>query len=426
MQIHVVKSGETLSKIAQAYGVSALEIVDANQVPDPNRLVIGQTLVIPILGQYHWVQPGESLWKISQRYGVSDQEIIRMNKIPNPNNVPAGLRLYLPPKPKLTVDTNAYIDPRMTRARSAQDVDKVGEHLTTLAIFTYAVNRDGSLTPVDDQPSLNAAFNHRILPLLVLTNLLGGQFSTEVATTFFTNEVLQDRVLDQALQIMEAKGYKGLDFDFEYLGAENRERYVRFLQKAAQRMKARGYYISVALAPKVGAAQRGILYEGHDYPAIGRIVDFIFFMTYEWGWSGGRPMAVSPINEMRRVMEYAVSAVPREKIMMGMPLYGYDWTLPYVPGRWARAVSPQRALQLAIRYGVNIRYDQISQAPWFRYTDEQGKEHEVWFEDSRSVQAKFDLVKELRIRGFYYWVLGYDFPQNWLLLEDNFEVRKRA
>ena len=427
MQIHVVRSGETLFRIAQAYGISSQVITSANQVPDPNRLVVGQTLVIPISGQYHWVQQGESLWMISRRYKVSVEEIVRINKLQNPNNLPVGVRLYLPQKPKLTVETNAYIDPRSTTARSGEAVDKVGEYLTYLAIFTYAVNRDGSLTPVEDRSSLEAALKDRVLPLLVLTNFEKGQFSTEIATTIFTNEALQDRVLNQALQIMAEKGYKGLDFDFEYLGAENRERYVRFLRKAKQLLKTRGYFISAALAPKLSTEQKGLLYEGHDYQAIGQVVDFIFFMTYEWGWSGGSPMAVSPITQMRKVMEYAVSVVPKQKIMLGMPLYGYDWTLPYVPGgKFAKSISPQRALQLALRYGVSIKYDKVSQAPWFRYKDEQGQQHEVWFEDARSVQAKFDLVKELGLRGFYYWVLGNDFPQNWLLIQDNFVVRKRA
>jgi len=425
MQIHVVRSGETLTKIAQAYRLSVQEIAEANQVPDRNRLVVGQTLVIPTKGQYHWIQPGESLWIVSRRYNVSIEELVKINKISNPNNVPVGFRLYLPQKSRQTVETNAYIDPRMIGTRSGQEVDKVGEHLTYLAVFNYAIKRDGSLTPVEDQSSLNAALNDRVAPLMVLTNFENGQFRRELATLILTDEALQDRVLNQALQVMGAKGYKGLDFDFEYLGAENRDRYVRFLEKARQLLKARGYFISTALAPKYRTEQRGVLYEGHDYQAIGQVVDFIFFMTYEWGWSGGKPMAVSPISQMRSVMNYAVSVVPKHKIMMGMPLYGYDWTLPYVPGgKFAKSISPQRALELAIRYSVSINYDNDSQSPWFRYTDEQGRRHEVWFEDARSVQAKFNLVKELGIRGFFYWVLGNDFPQNWLLIEDNFVVRK--
>jgi spore germination protein len=383
MHIHVVKSGDSIWGISRRYGISSEAIVEANQLSKPDRLVVGQTLVIPTTQD--------------SRQGQ-----------------------------KPTVETSAYIDPRITRRRSAQAIDRVGDWLTYVTIFSYAVNRDGSLTPVEDEPSIEAALRHRVAPLLVLTNLENGQFNTELATLILTQEAIQDRILDEALRVMQMKGYRGLDFDFEYLGAENRERYVRFLSKASERVKPLGYTLSAALAPKYSETQRGVLYEGHDYEAIGRVVDFMFIMTYEWGWSGGPPQAVSPIGLMRRVLDYAVTAVPRQKIMMGIPLYGYDWTLPYVPrGKYAKAISPQRGIELASQYGQSIQYDQTSQAPWFRYTDEQGRRHEVWFEDARSIQAKFNLVKEYGLRGFYFWVLGHEFPQVWLLIQDNFIIRKR-
>jgi len=427
LTIHVVRPGDSLWQMSQTYGVSVNEIVQANELPNPNQLVIGQAIVIPITGEYHFVRAGESLYSISRIYNISVEELIRINRISNPNQLPIGFRLYIPQRPKPVVDVAAYIDPRITRERSPQVVDKVGEHLTFLNIFSYAVNRDGTLTPVVDQPSINAAYQDRVAPLMVLTNFEDGTFSTELATTILTSEELQEKVLNEAVRVMKEKGYLGLDFDFEYLGAENRERYNQFLRRVVAKLKPEGFFVSTALAPKLSGEQVGVLYEGHDYQAQGQIVDFIFFMTYEWGWSGGPPMAVSPINQVRRVMEYAVSVVPRDKIMMGIPLYGYDWTLPYVRGgQWARGISPQQAIQLAVRYNARIEYDPISQAPHFNYYDEQGKQHEVWFEDARSIQAKFNLVKELGIRGFFYWVLGQEFPQNWLLIEDNFTVRKRV
>ena len=427
MQIHVVRPGDSLFRLSQAYGVSINQIVEANELPNPDQLVVGQAIVIPIQGRYHWVGPGESLFSISRLYNIPVAEIARVNRIADPSRINVGLRLYIPPGPRPMVDVAAYIDPKITRERSAQIIDRVGAYLTFLSIFNYEVNRDGTLTPVEDQPSINAAYRNRVAPLMVLTNIEDGAFSTELATTILASEELQNKVLDEAIRIMKLKGYLGLDFDFEYLGAENRERYNQFLRKARARLKAEGFFISTALAPKISGDQRGVLYEGHDYEAQGQIVDFIFFMTYEWGWSGGPPMAVSPINQVRRVMNYAVSVVPRNKIMMGIPLYGYDWTLPYVPGgQWARAISPQTAIQLAVRYNARIEYDPVAQAPHFNYFDEQGRQHEVWFEDGRSIQAKFNLVKELGIRGFFYWQLGFDFPQNWLLIEENFQVRKRV
>lgn len=424
MQIHVVKSGDTLWNLSRTYKVTTQAIIEANGLTDPNYLVRGQALVIPVTGQYHIVKSGETLYKIAQQYRISVQTLVQMNNIKNLNNIPLGFRLILPTKSKPSIYTGSYIDPKMTGTRSAKLEEKVGKDLTYLNLFSYQVQRDGDLTSLEDGSILTAARQNKVAPLLVLTNLENGQFKTDLATTLFTNEQLQDRVLDQALEIMQLKGYRGLDVDFEYLGAENRELYVRFLEKAARRIKPLGYSLSVAVAPKISGEQSGVLYEGHDYQGIGKVVDFMFIMTYEWGWSGGKPMAVAPLNQVRRVINYAVSVVPREKIMMGIPLYGYDWTLPYTPGKWAKSISPQRALELARTYNVSIQYDTGDQAPWFRYHDEKGSEHEVWFEDARGIAEKFNLVKEFKLRGFYYWALGHEFPQNWLLIEDNFVVKK--
>ena len=85
-----------------------------------------------------------------------------------------------------------------------------------------------------------------------------------------------------------------------------------------------------------------------------------------------------------------------------------------------------KLLLLAAANHVQIQYDTRAQAPFFRYTDTNGKQHEVWFEDARSIQAKFNLIKELGLRGMSYWKLGLSFPQNWLLITENFNVVKIA
>lgn len=137
-------------------------------------------------------------------------------------------------------------------------------------------------------------------------------------------------------------------------------------------------------------------------------------------------MPVSPIGPVRQVLTYAASEMPAGKIMMGQNLYGYDWTLPYVAGgQYAKALSPQAAIDLARNRNAAIQYDYRAQAPHFNYTDDEGRQHEVWFEDARSIQAKFNLIKELGLRGISYWKLGLPFPQNWLLLTDNFKVVKK-
>lgn len=429
MQIHVVEQGESLWNIAQTYGISSQAIVEANQLPNPDRLVVGQAIVIPITGRFHWVEAGENLKTLSERYQLSQQSILNANNLRNINTLPAGYKVYIPNanRQKPAVDVGAYVDLGITGAESPQYVDQVGEFLTYVQIFSYELNADGSLTPINEEAIINAAYNNQVVPLMVIANLEEGAFNTELVTTVLQNEQLQNRLLDEAIAIMEEKGYLGLDFDLEYLGAENREQYNQLMRKARIRLDERGYFLSSALAPIVEPGMTGVLYEGHDYATHGEIADFVFLMTYEWGWTGGPPMAVSPINQVRRVIEYAASVMPNDKIMMGIGLYGYDWTLPFVAGETrARAIDHQEAIRLAVTYNAIIEYDEAAQSPHFNYIDEDGLEHEVWFEDARSIQAKFDLVKELGLRGFYYWVLGWDFPQNWLLIDANFEVNKRV
>ena len=148
-------------------------------------------------------------------------------------------------------------------------------------------------------------------------------------------------------------------------------------------------------------------------------------MSYEWGWSGVPPFAVAAIDLVEDVIRYAVSVIPSRKILMGMPLYGYDWPLPYMPGgKWATRISPQDAIRITAERGAEIRFDVQTQSPTFKYRDDNGIEHEIWFEDARSVEAKLLLVNKYDLRGVSYWVLGEPFPQNWLVLEDMYNIVK--
>lgn len=288
------------------------------------------------------------------------------------------------------------------------------------------MQRDGSLKgpPLGELPAIARAAGATLM--MVITNLEQDAFSAELGRVILNDMAVQDRLLATIMQVAREVDFRDIHFDFEFLRPEDREAYNNFLRKAAAMIRADGRLISTALAPKIRREQAGQWYEAHDYRAHGEIVDFVVLMTYEWGYSGGPPMAVSPLPQVRRVIEYALTEMPGEKIMMGQNLYGYDWTLPYVRGGpYARAISPQTAIALAREFGAAIRYDWEVQAPTFTYVDREGKTHEVWFEDARSIQAKFNLIKELGLRGISYWKLGLPFPQNWLLIQDNFAVVKK-
>lgn len=134
-------------------------------------------------------------------------------------------------------------------------------------------------------------------------------------------------------------------------------------------------------------------------------------------------MSVQPIEEVRKVLQYAVSEIPSEKVIMGMPNYGYDWTLPYTRGTAASSIGFMAALDTAVRHNSEIFYDEKSQTPYFYYT-ENGTRHVVWFDDAKSIDAKLRLVDEFNLAGISYWTINRCFIPNWVIVQNLFEVVK--
>ena len=138
-----------------------------------------------------------------------------------------------------------------------------------------------------------------------------------------------------------------------------------------------------------------------------------------------RLRSISPAlyGQVRAVLDYALTAVAPEKIFMGIPLYGYDWPLPFVSGKTrAESLSPVQAVERALRHDIAIQYDVAAQAPYYHYTDRGGREHAVWFEDARSIEAKLRLADEYHLQGVGYWNLTRPFPQNWAVLASLFDI----
>lgn len=427
MQIHVVQQGDTVTQLANTYLTSPDAIIAANELDFPDDLVVGQALVIPIVGQFYFVQPGDSLYSIAQQFNINVQELAQINNISQEMTLPVGLRIYIPPRPKRAITSNGYVQPfgGTVSATLENAARKNAPFLTYLSLFSYEVNRDGTLNPPPQGNLRQIAEENNTQLIMVVTNLEDEGFSTELARIIFNVQAVQNTLLDSIVNTAEANGFTDVHLDFEYVAPEDREAYNTFLRRAKERFSQAGLLLSTALAPKTSADQQGLLYEAHDYRAHGEIADMVVLMTYEWGYTYSPPMAVSPIDQVRRVIEYAVTEIPPEKILLGQNLYGYDWTLPFVEGGpGARAVSPQQAIQIAREANVAIQYDATAQAPFFTYTDDNGNEHEVWFEDARSIQAKFDLIREFDLLGISYWKLGLAFPQNWVLLNDQFTITK--
>jgi spore germination protein len=426
MQIYTVKTRDTIQSLAQQFNIVPEAIFAANGMHESEPLVSGQTLIIPVQTATHQVMPGETLWLISQKYSVTLQELARVNHITNPALILPGMMLRIPKPRKIAIEVNGYTEPAaMTGAPGSSFAAFAARHLTFLSPFSHQVRPDGSLSMLYDKPIIQAANQNRATPMMVITNFDGYTFSPSLVHFILSNKTIIDRLIHNVINTMRTNKYWVLNVDFAFIPAADRALYHQFLEQLTDTLHRYGYLVSSTLPPAVEPNLVGHLYEGQDYAFHGRLLDFVILMTYEWGWSGGPPMPIAPRNEVAKVVAHALSVIPANKIMLGMPLYGYDWTLPYVPGQdWALSISSNDAVRRAARYGASIQYDPIAESPYYRYLDEQGRDHEVWFEDARSVQAKLDLVKCYHLRGISGWVLDVPFPVFWQVLEQNFHVHK--
>lgn len=374
------------------------------------------------------MQPGDSVDLIASYYNVNAYQIIYDNQLVYPYELAVGQALFIAGgerNPSRSMVVNGYAYPFISQWVLEQTLP----YLTGLPVFSYGFTYDGYLIPpqVDDERLIVTAGRFGTDPIMVLTPFgPDGRFNNRLISSVVNNPVYTENLIQNLLTLMGQKGYQGVDIDFEYILGSDRDAFTTFVRKVAEAMRANGYHTSVALAPKTSADQVGLLYEGKDYGALGAVADSVLLMTYEWGYTYGPPMAVAPINQVRRVVEYAVTEIQRAKIDLGIPNYGYDWPLPYERGvTKARTINNVEAVRIAVGQGAEIQFDELAQSPFFRYTDvETGIEHEVWFEDVRSLQAKFDLIKEFDLRGCGYWQIMQWFRANWLLLTENFYVIK--
>ncbi|MDE6434870.1 MAG: LysM peptidoglycan-binding domain-containing protein [Lachnospiraceae bacterium] len=413
MDIYVVEPGDTLAGIANRYGVSVERLAYDNEI-DGENLVVGQALLILQPETVYTVQNGDTLASIAEQFGISVLQLTRNNSfLLNEDFLLPGRQLVIQytEQTKREIDIFGYAYAYIREDILAESCLYIDELLP----FSYGYNLDGTLIPMNDERLLNAASLFGNRKRMVLTPLdRNERFNNQLVVALVTDENMKQILIDNVISTMQTKGYQALDIDFEFIPGQYRTQYVAFIAEIRQRLNELGYQVSVAVPPKVSDDQPGLLYEGIDYQAIGEAADTVFLMTYEWGYKYGPPMAVAPIPSVRRVLDYAVSVIPREKIDMGIPNYAYDWPLPYVRNETvAETIGNLQAVQRAAEYGAEILYDEAAKAPYYYYTRD-GISHVVWFEDVRSIMEKYNLIAEYGFRGGGYWNLMREFRQNWM------------
>lgn len=424
MIIYEVQPGDTIYSIAEKYNIPAERLIIDNGLINPNKLVVGQSIVIVYPKQTYTIQEGDSLNSIASAYNISVKQLLR-------NNPMLSDRTYLYPGETLTIDydlekigdisTNGYAYPYISKDL----LRYVLPYLTYLTLFTYGLTLNGELIQIDDTEIIKMAREYKVAPLMLISTILNvGDFSTELTHIILNNKSIQEHLIQNIINNMKVKGYFGLYINFGFILEVDSPNYVDFIKELTESLVQEGFEICVALAPNI-VDQSGVIYKGHDYEGLGKIVTAVLLMTYDWGKALGPTTSVAPVNMMRQVFDYSITKIPPEITYIGIPTFGYDWTLQPIGGiTIVHYLSNTSAINLAVEKKVIIQYDEVSQAPFYYYRDITNNiGHIVWFEDARSINAKLNLVTEYGFRGISILNIMEKFPQLWFTINTQYDIR---
>lgn len=368
------------------------------------------------------VQVDDTIYSIARKYNITPERLRLANPdISDMNSIVAGQKIYIPDSFKMhrIIEVNGYSYTDVER----QILLSTLPYLTYLGILNYPVRTDGSLVNIDDTPLIQLSRQAGVAPMMVITNTAdSGAYSSEIAHAILTDMQAQQTLMNNVIEMMQTKNYYGLDVDFEYIDPADFFSYGQFIQTFSVKLHPLGYIIASSVRIKVVAEQQQQLSEAANYSVISSLIDRFILMTSECVPPSPCEASIAPIDQVNRALEFGVSVVPSQKILVGMPNYCYDWTLP--PNTTVQLLSLTQAEALVARTGAVIQYDSRSQAPYFEYTDQMGVSHIVWFDDVDSVRATLELVETYNLGGVSFWTIDLFSMDSYQALTSLYDVRR--
>lgn len=427
MEIYAVQSGDSIDSIAQKYGITVEKLIQDNGITRTGNLVTGQTLVITYPKQTYIVQPGDTLESVARSFDIPIMQLLR-------NNPFLSNRRYLIPNENIiisydtvgSITTNGLCYPYINQ----NTLNSTLPNLTYLTIFNYMIAPSGELISYqDDTNTIKTTKEYGTIPLILLTTLSSiGEQNLELAYKILLSEELQEVHINKTLEIIESKGYQGINIVFYYLNETNQEIYLNFIKKIFEKIQGKNLYFFITVNFTVSDDGQNVSVAKVNYEKFTPYITGFIFIQFVWGTNYGPPAPVSSINYINKQVKYASEIIPVDQIIIGKPILGYDWSLPYRPNiSNVFTLSINSVLGIAQENNSIIQFDEISQTPYFYYSTQyyiDKSRHIIWFIDARSIDALNNTIEENGINGSGIWNIMIYNPQLWSIINSRFDIIK--
>ncbi|MBC9783116.1 glycoside hydrolase [Heliobacterium chlorum] len=288
-----------------------------------------------------------------------------------------------------------------------------GDSFNAISTFTYSVDKQGNLSGTAPTDGLALAKARGVKTYVLIHNLdENGNFDQQLASTFLGSSQARKNAIDQLMSMLQSNGYDGVTVDIESVKASERANYSQFIEELKNALSPRGYKVIVSVPAKLFDDRTSAWGGAFDYTALANSADYLQIMTYDEHWPGGQAGPIASIDYVNRAIRYTLTAVPKEKVLLGIATYGYDWT-----GKTTKAVDYYSVPQILSTFGITPWWDESSKTPWFTYWDGSGQKHEVWYENARSTGYKLDLVNQYDLAGVAIWRLGFEDKSFWDIVD---------
>jgi spore germination protein len=303
------------------------------------------------------------------------------------------------------VEYNAWI-PEWDERGAVDSLSSSKSKLKTISPVWYKLSEKITIeeisTPLKPEIlSITTASGIKVVPMI------GNDFDGKRIHTFLTNLDIQYKVIDTLIEKAKSKGYAGYDVDWEQIFPEDENLFVEFLRRFALKLHSEHKILSVAVHARTGDASDWDGSKGHNYKSIGRFVDQVKIMAYDYHSGDTEPGPVTPVDWMKKVIVYSRKNIEAEKVVLSLPLYGYDWG-----GGTTKGVTYTDVAAILKETGVSPLRDAASSEMTFKYTKD-SKEHTVYYQDSQAIKNKIDIAKMSGIYQFCFWRLGGEDPAFW-------------
>jgi len=416
MLIYTVKKGDTLYELAKRFHVSLDVLKRLNAIEDPSVLSVGQALVIPKIHAVHTVAEGETLTSISRKEGVAVKDLLRFNP-----GITVSCDLKVNDELVLGYENchskRITVNGCVTEQIDTDNLLETLPFLSHVSCFSFGFTSTGDLVFPHKDFMTDTMSSHGVTSVMILSSLNSdGQFDNSLSHIILEDCYARDFLISNILTVMIMKQFKTLYLDFQFIFREDSSGLLSFLKSIKEAFAPYGFALWIAVPPISQTHQTGLLYEGFLLEEISTCVDRIIVMTYEWGYRYTNPYAVSPYPELRNIISYMSHKIDPAKLMLGIGTYGYSFSvLPNGERNHQEIISLKDALKLAEEHHAEIRFDETSRSPYFRYFMNRD-EYRVVFEDARSFEQKLLLVEEFKLSGISLWNLMSGYHQGLSLL----------